>query len=47
MNDFIGGAGYNKPTEEQVKAKKMILKISFFKLIILLLLQLLLQLLLV
>ena len=23
MNDFIGGAGYNKPTEEQVKAKKM------------------------
>ena len=22
MNDFIGGAGYNKPTEEQVKAKK-------------------------
>ena len=23
MNDFIGGAGYNRPTEEQVKAKKM------------------------
>ena len=36
MNDFIGSAGYNKPTEEQVKAKKM-MKIIGIALIILLL----------
>ena len=37
MNDFIGSAGYNKPTEEQAKAKKM-MKIIGIVLVVLLLL---------
>ena len=36
MNDFIGGAGYNKPTEEQAKTKKMMRIIGIVLVILLL-----------
>ena len=37
MNDFIGSAGYNRPTEEQVKAKKMMKVIGIILVLLLLL----------
>lgn len=36
MNDFIGGAGYNKPNEEQLKAKKMMKVIGIILVLLLL-----------